>query len=166
MSAIPAYPYSHDLLRREDMLAVMDCRGSHLCGYCAFRDEEIPAHWRGNYDAPGLQFLSVHGPWRSTGLEYEPETGWFVREAGEGRYLAVAAVRSTHRSREEIEANARLIAAAPDLLEACQELIDVIDSVDGEEEYSKEEWAALGGAKLHAEDRIRAAIARATGEIA
>lgn len=77
---------------------------------------------------------------------------------------AIAAVVSNLRAPSEVEANARLIAAAPDLLEACQELIGVIDSVDGEADYSKEEWAALGSAKLHAEDRIRAAIARATGE--
>jgi hypothetical protein len=60
------------------------------------------------------------GPWRSTGLEYEPEAGWFVREAGDGRYLAVASVHSTYREIEEIEANARLIAAAPELLEALE----------------------------------------------
>jgi len=53
------------------------------------------------------------GPWRSSGFDYEPEAGWFIREGGD-RYLAVARVASSHRSTGEIEANARLISAAPD----------------------------------------------------
>lgn len=70
----PEYPFSRELLRREDNMAVLDCRGMHLCGYVALADEAIPAEWRGNYDAPGLQFLAVHG-----GLTFaESENGWSV----------------------------------------------------------------------------------------
>ena len=71
---LPEYPFSRELLRREDNLAVLDCCGMHLCGYVALADDAIPEEWRGNYDAPGLQFLAVHG-----GLTYaESEGGWSV----------------------------------------------------------------------------------------
>jgi len=56
------YPYSHTgLVLRDADVAVLRTDAGHLCGYCAFDDEEIPSHWRGNYDAPGLQFLAIHG---------------------------------------------------------------------------------------------------------
>jgi hypothetical protein len=32
-----------------------------FCGYVVFPKKDIPADWWGNYDAPGLQQLAVHG---------------------------------------------------------------------------------------------------------
>lgn len=55
----------------------------------------------------------------------------------------------TARSRDEDEANARLIAAAPDLLQACIYLAEGIEA------------CGLTGVYL---DQARAAIAKATGE--
>jgi len=52
---------------------------------------------------------------------------------------------------EQGEFNARLIAAAPDLLEALENLLAVREGV--------------GGTKYHADDIARAAIAKAKGEI-
>ena len=53
------------------------------------------------------------------------------------------------------EADARLIAAAPDLLEALQEALDDWDDTHFDEEYPHRiEWA----------DKARAAIAKARGE--
>jgi hypothetical protein len=49
---------------------VVDCRGSHLCGYTRIPREKTPDSWRGNYDADALQFLSVHG-----GLTYAEDDG-------------------------------------------------------------------------------------------
>lgn len=84
--------------------------------------EDFGSSAEGADTQPGKSESNAHrhtpGPWRSTGIEYEPEVGWFVREDGDGRYMAVATIRSTYRNAVEIEANARLIAAAPDLLEA------------------------------------------------
>ncbi len=92
------------------------------------------------------------GPWRSTGFEYEPEAGWFVREARDSRYLAIASVRCTYRETEEIEANARLIAAAPELLEALERALIFIGNT--EDEF---------GDNLECGDIARAAIAKARG---
>jgi len=33
----------------------------HLCGYAVFKKTDIPKDWWGNYNAPGLQELNVHG---------------------------------------------------------------------------------------------------------
>jgi hypothetical protein len=63
MSKLPSYPYRHKdtVARRGDLIVVRNENLGHLCGYCAFRDEELPVALRGNYDAPGLQFLAIHG---------------------------------------------------------------------------------------------------------
>ncbi len=64
--------------------------------------------------------------------------------------LALCRVQSRASWVEESKANARLIAAAPDLLEALQNLLKVHE---GE-----------GGTRYHAGDIARAAIAKATGD--
>ena len=56
----------------------------------------------------------------------------------------------------DTEANARLIAAAPDLLEALQVFLNWSDSVYYGEDTSRE--------LVKAKDKARAAIAKATGE--
>lgn len=55
------YPYNSACLTEGDLAVVKHGDLGHLCGYCAFKDDEIPAEWRGNYDAPGLQYLNIHG---------------------------------------------------------------------------------------------------------
>lgn len=62
--------------------------------------------------------------------------------------LAVAAVVSNLRPEDEIAANARLIAAAPELLEAAQEHVLFMDGTGLETKHL---------------NKLRAAIARATG---
>lgn len=63
------------------------------------------------------------GPWKATGYD--------VRQAG-GRYIAYTGPHHTAPAdypvacMREDEANARLIAAAPDLLAACKEALEVI----------------------------------------
>jgi hypothetical protein len=52
------------------------------------------------------------GPWVSTGFDYEPEAGWFIRESGDGQCLAVTRVASSMRSCDEIEADDHFAAAA------------------------------------------------------
>jgi hypothetical protein len=79
------------------------------------------------------------GPWHFDGQEFND-----VREA-DGELVAVALhlrTRKPERSLAEAEANARLMAAAPDLLEACK--------------------AALSDYEPYIE-KCRAAIAKATG---
>ena len=84
------------------------------------------------------------GPWRVQRQNPSPTTGeWMISGAKPG-YLAE--VRDCGSG--DVQANARLIAAAPDLLEALLRVLrDVAsDGLDG--------W----------EDQARAAIAKATGE--
>ena len=48
-------------LLSKDNAFVLDCRGSHLCGYCSIPKNEIPGEWQGDYDADALQYLKIHG---------------------------------------------------------------------------------------------------------
>ena len=64
-------------------------------------------------------------------------------------------------SKEESQANARLIAAAPELLEALQGAIGALEQdVDTGADYNDADWSGIAQQRL---DDARAAIARATG---
>ena len=94
------------------------------------------------------------GPWRAYTGEVRPQMMYrrnicILEESGE-RFMAVAADHHVDQVTEH-EANAHLIAAAPDLLEACEEALQ-----------------RLGG-RFQAEDMqagrtLRAALAKARGE--
>jgi hypothetical protein len=66
----------------------------------------------------------------------------------------VASINQVCEEAEENEANARLIAAAPDLLAACQEIIDGM--VDGKNSTNK-------NVTMYAIQMVKSAIAKATG---
>lgn len=92
------------------------------------------------------------GPWH---YDFDTINGHFFVHDNNARMYVLVRPRG-HRERDEIEANARLIAAAPDLLAALQELIDLAD-----------EGAFLDLADVDSTPvsrRIRAAISRAVGE--
>ena len=83
---------------------------------------------------------------------------WIVRN-GEIRtdgppYHCVASITITNNDVEHADARARLIAAAPDLMEALQRLLGAVDAHD--DPKTLEELGAIGQAC--------AAIAKATGE--
>ena len=106
--------------------------------------------------------MSKHtpGPWKA-----HFEEAYFVTGPDRGRVAMMMNLKGPHglggrRSGEESAANARLIAAAPDLLEALQRAVacGMVPSTSAFE----------GGAAAHSEqvrtaDAIRAAIAKATG---
>lgn len=69
----------------------------------------------------------------------------------------IASLHDRHRSREEVAANAHLIAAAPELLEASAEWIAYLDAPLGEEADGATEDALL--------QKMRAAIFKARGEV-
>jgi hypothetical protein len=89
----------------------------------------------------------TQGPW-----DYE---SFALSEEIVSNDKVIATVYSRHCTfPEEMRANARLIAAAPDLLEALQELYHLIDSAhDGERVFTTE-----------MQKKAKAAIAKATGE--
>lgn len=98
--------------------------------------------------------MSKHTPgtWK-----YEPEDNLIVAELPTGRFRILSmSPRSLDCDIAERGANARLIAAAPDLLEALQGLHD--DTMD----YIK--LNNLGGENNHWLVLARFAIAKATGE--
>lgn len=68
-----------------------------------------------------------------------------------------AGLRDTARSREEDEANARLMAAAPELLEALQ---DVLKRIENSDEW----WMDNPDRGGFDAEMIKAIIAKATGE--
>lgn len=94
---------------------------------------------------------------------------WVAGEADEfgdhnitraGEVLAIAAVVSNMRAPGEVEANARLIAAAPELLASVIELLEPLERASA---ALAEQGKFLNDAGESAFDRARAAIAKATG---
>jgi hypothetical protein len=92
---------------------------------------------------------------------------WSLKD---GFVLAVGPVNDpegkavTHIVDNPLEAfdNARLIAAAPELLDACQKFVGHIASLNSDTEKCRHLRMALN---CHAGDLIHAAIAKATGEV-
>jgi hypothetical protein len=98
------------------------------------------------------------GPWHIGESIDEYQTGsesWNVpvwaNHADPGDRIAAEALA---KDREQARANARLIAAAPELLEACKGLVRIADAV----RYT----AGLGKNQMARVDAARAAIAKAT----
>ncbi len=94
------------------------------------------------------------GPWESDNLRV-----WAERDYEEQIYIAsLKFADDTRLPLEEVEANVCLIAAAPDLLEACQEALAAVD----------EAYQATGYLKIckTSEQRLKieAAIAKALGK--
>jgi hypothetical protein len=96
------------------------------------------------------------GPWKA-----HFEEAYFVTGPDLGRVAMMMNIKGAHgmggrRSGDESAANARLIAAAPDLLEALQDLFE-----------ADMEHVLMGDGKddqIEAIAKARAAIAKATGE--
>ena len=94
------------------------------------------------------------GPWTVTA----DGAGWYIEATPErGHSLAFIASpefqEEPDTSASEAEANASLIAAAPDLLEALQWLVDILPDPDLDNDELQRTWTR----------RARAAIAKATG---
>lgn len=69
------------------------------------------------------------GPWsRARDERFRHDNSAGVRAAN-GLYIAAALDRNSCDLDEEVEANARLIAAAPDLLAACREALENLDRI-------------------------------------
>lgn len=93
------------------------------------------------------------GPWTAiaTGWATNPHAVWVKKKGVHSVAVANLPDRATI-SEAEREANARLISAAPDLLDALQTMPQGLSSTD------EEWWAWI--------DKARTAIDKATGEIA
>ena len=72
-----------------------------------------------------MEFKGTKGEWVRVGDIY---TTIECKIKDVGVLPTIAVVNSTFRETEEAQANAKLIASAPDLLEALQELYNSIDS--------------------------------------
>jgi len=95
--------------------------------------------------------------WRS---EDEATPGSVFAEPHEGHAYAVA-MMPRYQTKEQWEADARLIAAAPDLLEACQAMLSDYESQFGMDycECDSSVWLTCNAC------RARTAIAKAKGEL-
>lgn len=101
-----------------------------------------------------------HGP--GSGDKALPITGAHREYVGsDGLICEVYYDDVTTEGAAEQEANARLIAAAPDVLEALQECAVTLQSIT--DSFNGEDMIDLGTDGVVALNRARAAIARATG---
>lgn len=101
-------------------------------------------HTKGPWKAGRSDMATIHFP--------SDEDGYSSKWVYAGKkYIAVASGRDVEEW-DEVMANARLISAAPDLLEACQALLAHLSS-DGDDDKDDD-----------ALERIEWAIAKATGE--
>jgi hypothetical protein len=96
------------------------------------------------------------GPW-SWGRDVDEAINVYFDDDGDG--IPDAEVFASDAPDDNSEANARLIAAAPDLAEACRELIAAIDA--GIQSRTLLECEGKPGSTM---SRARAAIAKALGE--
>lgn len=117
------------------------------------KNQHTPGPWKcQNEDG---KWLGNHDDWSAS---YDGDNSTGVETtlpivAGDGTTVAIAVYQNTSfDDDEELEANARLIAAAPDLLEALVQL-----NADARYARGGDEKA------LAAHERARAAIAKATG---
>lgn len=101
------------------------------------------------------------GPWKAKTLEewVEGKGGLVVIDAP-GKWLSLANAHIHRDSREEGEANARLIAAAPDLLEALEAMDALVESL-----WDSVPWGDTFNLDIRALNEVpgkaRAAIAKA-----
>lgn len=104
----------------------------------------------------------THGPWEAIGnlvrspMSTDEETGG----SGGGFLLAEVYGIELTKYTEEAKANARLIAAAPDLLEACKLVVEYYPAFGHLGDCEARELSAI------AIKTCRAAIAKATGDAA
>jgi len=94
------------------------------------------------------------GPWRAEPADMFGDHN-IVLAKGDDDSRAIAAVVSNMRDPQEVAANARLIAAAPDMLAALEALVEGVDRLLGKPEPYECDDGALAAA--------RAAILKATG---
>lgn len=92
------------------------------------------------------------GPW---GCDLLPDGSFHIEKDPNnlGRYMVIATRCTYHERRDEMHANARLIAAAPELLEALEFYLSQDEIAEG---YG-------GGVGRKAQEKARAAIAKASG---
>jgi len=65
------YPFNSDtIVARDGDCVVIDCRGTHLCGYVAIENYKLPTAWIGDYRPDSLELLNIHG-----GLTYAEDKG-------------------------------------------------------------------------------------------
>lgn len=74
------------------------------------------------------EFKGTQGPWRADKRDWEEsQIPWAITVPYNGACLPIADVCYNPTNKEVIDANAHLISAAPDLLDACQQLMACYD---------------------------------------
>lgn len=105
--------------------------------------------------SPNLQGQFTPGPWRSL-RRYSHGFVWIESPTG---YIActeqhrIAGTFRSHQKHYEALANADLIAAAPELLEACKEALKYFELLDGPCEDTRKKWLLFKRAIAKAEGR-------------
>jgi hypothetical protein len=122
----------------------------------------------GTMTKPKLKATPTPGPWMIEGdaSSYVPITVGVAHDmSGDRVFMPVAYVHdgSVYDDQAMARANASLIAAAPDLLAALEDALSTLDALMHESE--PDDLINHSPMTLETRDRLRAAIARARGEV-
>lgn len=109
-------------------------------------------HTPGPWEVSELRERTTTGDWRDASY-IEASAGWANSGMAGKRTVAIV---GHWKDRPNPQADARLIAAAPELLEALENLVGLCEAGDGSEEYHRHEPQEMKDA--------RAAIKKARGE--
>jgi hypothetical protein len=103
----------------------------------------------------------TQGPWRPVTLGASPDHTWVIAWAIDSELIEIAKLPEWPDDQAEAEANARLIAAAPEMLAALQDARDYLEALLGGGGDAAVDLLANSGEDVEA--RLSAAIAKATG---
>lgn len=98
------------------------------------------------------------GPWKTQSIENQRHV-W----GPDGD--CIVSIHNGSLPDDERKANARLIAAAPDLLEACEAVAELAEILKSSNDPSQNRRAATAAAAVMFSQKVRNAIAKARGEI-
>lgn len=123
----PFYPFndSDNPVTIEENVAAFKHPNGHYCGYCVLSNDLVPMQARGTYDAPGMQYLPVHGGITYAEGKVDDRTwkGWFLKPINTflnrcAYFIAFSILRRwyDYKRKKEMKAGANALEATSPIL--------------------------------------------------